>query len=234
MDDWDSCHDVGDRGVSVAADDHVDQPRRQRARKAEDLAVGIAAREIARIVEAPALAARVRDDDDDVRTTLPETGRLPYRRGREWSYREPLEARPLDDVRSAFREEPHHADAHPSQLDLRAPLQPFPQRRASVAGDEVCGEHGKRSLRDAPLERALRIVSRVLLHRCGAFGTEVELVVAQGERGVAHGAVRGDDRRALAEIRLDRALERIAGVDQEHPGLRTRPPQVVHEACKDG
>ncbi len=64
----------------------------------------------------------------------------------------------------------------------------------------------------------------------GALRAEVELVVTEREGGVAHRPISGDDRRALVHVRLDRALEGVARVDEEHARVGPRLLQVVHES----
>ena len=44
---------------------------------------------------------------------------------------------------------------------------------------------------------------------------EIEIVVADGLRGISQRVVRVDDEGAFAEIRLDTALKGVAGVDQQ-------------------
>src|SRR5687768_13388028 len=67
-------------------------------------------------------------------------------------------------------------------------------------------------------------------------GPEVEVVVADGLCGVAHRVVGVDHDRALAEIRFDIALERVAGVDQQDgPAIRRpRRAEVVEVPGQQG
>ena len=97
--------------------------------------------------------------------------------------------------------------------------------------NQVRREEGISRLGGARLERAAR-VARQLSRRRRVDRPEIEIVVADGLRGVSHRVVRVDDEGALAEIRLDVALKRIAGVEQQDRAAVGRPgrAQVVHVA----
>jgi hypothetical protein len=74
---------VRDALMRVPGGDRVDEPRRQLAREPEYLGLGLARRQVARIVEARARAPRVRDDEHDVGPGGPQLRRLGRDRGLE-------------------------------------------------------------------------------------------------------------------------------------------------------
>ena len=74
----------------------------------------------------------------------------------------------------------------------------------------------------------------------GVHGPEVEVVIADGRRGVPHGVEGVDDQRAFAEIGFDAPLERVARIEQQHgtaiglPGCAQvveKPGQKRHPAA---
>ena len=69
---------------------------------------------------------------------------------------------------------------------------------------------------DARLQRTAWIVVGGLRGDVGSFGTEVELVVADRDRVVTDHVVRAHDVGTFGEVRLERALEHVAGVDEQH------------------
>ena len=87
--------------------------------------------------------------------------------------------------------------------------------------DDVGGEQREAHLVAAGAQRAARVF-------LGAGGdprprrTEVELVVADRRRVVAERAVRREHRRALVEVGLQRALEEIAAVEEQHAAAVAR------------
>ena len=120
----------------------------------------------------------------------------------------------------------HHADdadldAGDLDDDRRPHVRPL-DRPARRLVDQVRREKGIRRLGGARLERAAQI-ARQLPRRRRVDRPEIEIVVADRLRGVAHRVVGVDDERAFAEIRLDVALKRVAGVEQQRPRRRPMP-----------
>ena len=128
------------------------------------------------------------------------------------------------------RHDAHQAHFDPGGLhETRWPdVRPLdgPARRGI---DQICREEGIPRLGGARLERATQ-VARQLPRRRRVDRPEVEVVVADRLRGVPHRVVRVDDEGALAEIRLDAALKRVAGVDEQDRPAVCRPgrAQIVH------
>ena len=125
---------------------------------------------------------------------------------------------------------PDHADFDPGGIhEHRWPdVRPL-DRPAGRIVDQVRREERISRLGGARLESAAQ-VARQLSRRRRVDRPEIEIVVADGLRGVPHRVVRVDDEGALAEIRLDVALKRVAGVDQQDRPAVGRPgrAQIVH------
>ena len=81
--------------------------------------------------------------------------------------------------------------------------------------DDVGDEQRKLGLARARLEGTAAILAG-LRGDVGADRPVVELVVADRRRGVAERVVRANDVGAFGEVRLERALKQIAGVDEHH------------------
>ena len=222
--------------MRVSGDDGIDQPAWQIAREVEDLRVRIAGRQILRVREVLATAARVRTDDHHLRT-----GRSQARCFRRHRFGERSHPQPADIQRKRRPQSRvgHHADdadldagrVHQRRrLDIR-PLHPA----AGLFVEEICGEEREVRLGGARLQRTPRVGDRILAG-AGAIGcAEIELVIANRQRGVAQCVVRVNDDRAFAQVRLDAALERVARVEQQHGTLIGDPgrAQVVDISSED-
>ena len=68
----------------------------------------------------------------------------------------------------------------------------------------------------------LRVVGWLLRGRRRANRTEVEIVVANRRRRVSERVVGGNDRRSFVQVRLERALEHVTGIDQQNGAAVTR------------
>ncbi len=65
----------------------------------------------------------------------------------------------------------------------------------------------------ARFQGASRVAPEHLPRPGGVHGPEVEVVIADGRRGVPHGVEGVDDQRAFTEIGFDAPLERVAGIE---------------------
>jgi hypothetical protein len=133
----------------------------------------------------------------------------------------------------------HHADDadfDPGGLhEYRWPdVRPL-DRPAGRLVDQVRREEGVSRLGGARLESAAQ-VARQLSRRRRVDRPEIEIVVADGLRGIPHRVVGVDDEGAFAEVRLGAALKRVAGVDQQDRAAVRLPgrAQVVHVSREQG
>ena len=112
-----------------------------------------------------------------------------------------------------------------------------------AASRMLAARNGKRARAAAAFSAPCRSPARAAAMRRGqplrdglarVGGAEIEVVVADGERRVADRVVGVDHHQAFGEVRLDAALERVAGVEHEHGAAvgRARGAQVVDEAAE--
>ena len=97
------------------------------------------------------------------------------------------------------------------RLDI-PPGDRLPRRRV----DEVGGEKWKCGLGCPCFERAAWIVRGHLWRGRRAHRAKVELVVTDRGSGVAERVIGGNNRRAFGQVRFERALEHVTGVDRQH------------------
>ena len=86
-------------------------------------------------------------------------------------------------------------------------------RLARLAVDDIGGEEGEARLGRPGLERAPCIVARLDRRGSRTGRAEIEFVVADRSRGVAHDVVGANHGRAFFQIRFQRALKHVACVD---------------------
>ena len=179
----------------------------------------------------------MRTDDHDLRARGAE---LRGFRGDRRGKRRHAEALHVHRQRAAQRVDRHHADdsdLHAGRLDEHGavhvrPLDGTARRRL----DEIRRKERELGTRRRGLDRAARIAAERLARLCGVRGAEIEVVVADDCSFVAESLVRVDDERALAQVRLDAALKRVAGIDQ-HDGAAVGcacGAQVLEVAAKQG
>ena len=224
-----------DPGVGVAGDDRVDRARGQRSGQIEDLAVGLAGREVVVRVDAPAAAADVRHDDHRVRAAMPEILRCVDDHRREGQGAEAGEVRGQGDERGAGVGQTDHPDLQPGAFDQLRAGEVRPRRRCAGRGvDQVRSEEGEARLGGAGLERAARIVARAARRRRGPDWSEVELVVADRGGVVRERVVGADDRGAFVQVRLQRPLEHVPRVEEHHAAAvtRARRPEIREVAAQ--
>jgi hypothetical protein len=84
------------------------------------------------------------------------------------------------------------------------------------------------------LDGAARIVAERLARARRVDGAEIELVIADHGGRVTERLVRVHDDRALAQVRLDPALKRVAGIDEQNGSAVSRAgrAQVVQIAAE--
>ena len=220
-----------DSGVRMSGDDDVHQAGWQLACHLKDLARVAARRQVARIVEAVTPATGVGRHDDDRRAGRPQGAGLRRDGGHERRNVQPHGIR-RDGGRQGARG--HHTDD--TDLDAcgldqhggpHVPPRDGPSRRLiDQVGRQVREPRFSRPL----LQRPAWVIGRPARRRGRTDGPEIELMIADGGRGVAEGVVRRHDIRAFGQVRLEGALEGVARVDQQHratiPGARST--QVVH------
>ena len=140
------------------------------------------------------------------------------------------------DLQRIDRHDADDADLDAGRLDehRRPHVRPL-DRPARRIVNQVRREEGIVRLGGARFERAARI-ARQLSRRRRVDRSEIEIVVADGLRGIPHRVVGVDDEGAFAEIRLDAALKRVAGVDQQdRPAVRCPGrAQIVHVSREQG
>ena len=96
---------------------------------------------------------------------------------------------------------------------------------------DVRGEERERGQRGVLLQRAEWIFVRRDRHGIGAERAVIELVVTDGRGGVADGVVRANDRLAFEQIRLERALEEVSGIDDDD-AVAIRRAQRLDVSCE--
>ena len=230
LDDGDAVDPMRERAVRMTGGDDVHQPLRQAPRDLKNLRVVVARRQVFGIVEPVAASARMRGDDHDFgagRSKLRGLGRdRRARRRHAQSLHVGGDGRP----QRIDRHDADDADGDAGRLDdhRRPDVRPVHEATRRFV-DQVRREEGISGLGRARLERAAEVARR-LSRRRRVDGSEVEIVVADGLRGVPHRVVRVDDEGAFAEIRFDVALKRVARVDQQNRSAvrRARRPQIVH------
>ncbi|MCY1008939.1 hypothetical protein OV079_25955 [Nannocystis pusilla] len=218
LDDGDPGDAVGHRLVGVAGDDDVDGAGREGAGDGHDLVVGLAAGEVVGVGEAGAAAAGVGGDDDDRGPARAQSRGLAGDRGRQRGDLEVADVGGDGGVRRALGGDANDADLDPGALD-QGRGHAEAGRLAALAA-QVGGQEGVGRLADARLQGPARVglarAERGGRGGPGTDGAEVELVVADRDRVVAERGVGVDDAGALDEVRLEGALEHVAGVDEDH------------------
>ena len=223
---------MGERAVRVPCGDDVHQARGQASRDLKDLRLGVARRKIRRALESIAAPARMRRDDDHFGARRAELRRLGGDRGRKRRDPQSLHVGGERQPQRIDRHDADDADFDAGGLDehRRPDVRPL-DRRPGRGVNQIRGEERIARVGGARLERASR-VARQLSRRRRVDGPEIEIVVADGLRGVPHRVVRVDDEGAFAEIRFGVSLKCIAGVEQQDRAAVGRPgrAQVVHVA----
>ena len=227
LDDGDAVDAVRDAVVGVPGGDHVDQAWPQRPCKLEDLALWAAGRQVVRVGEHVAAAASVREHDDDRRSSLTQARRFAFHDVLQRYHLEPHEvarigARRCRDARDAKETDAYASDRHDGRW-LHVGRCP----RRSRFRDQVGGQEGERRLAGALLDVAGRIVVRRARYRVRTGRPEIELVVADGDGVVVEGVVRAHPGSAFAQVRLERALPHVAGIEQQHAAA-IRAPRRTH------
>ena len=227
-------HFVGDGAVGVPGDDRVDEPPGQRAHHVEHLGGTLARGEVGRVGELRADPPGVRGDDHDTRAPGAQRRGLRRNRCRQRRHREPVNVGRQGHRQCAGSHHPDDAHRDPRGVDhhRRPNVRP---RHGSPGGfvDEVGGQERKPRLCGPGLEGAAQVgVAGGAVPRVD--GAVLEVVVADGRRGVAERVVGVDDQRALRQVGFDAPLIGIAGVDEEHGAAigGARGSQVRHVAAE--
>ena len=221
--------------VRVAGHDDVDQPARQPAGDGQDLGVRIAGRQVVGAIDRGAASAGVGGDDDDVGALRPQRGRMRPDGVGQRRHRQPADVAGDGRGQGLQRHHADDADLEAGHVDQRGRPHVGPAGRRAAGGlDQVRGEEREARLRRPRPQRATGIVGRRPRRRRLADRAEVELVIADRRGRVAEGVVGRHDGRPFADVRFERALEHVAGVDQEHRAAVTRPgrAQVLHVAAE--
>ena len=194
----------------------------------------IAGRQVVGAIEAGAASAGVGGDDDDVGALRPQRGRVRPDGVDQRRHRQPADVA---------------GDGRGQGASVITPTMPtlMPATSTSVVGRTLV------HVGVAPLAVSIRFAARngkrasAARARSAPRGSsagsaasppcrpaEVELVVADRRGGVAEGVVGRHDGRPFADVRFERALEHVAGVDQEHRAAVTRPgrTQVLDVAAE--
>ncbi len=221
----------------MAGGDHVHQAAGQASRHLEDFGLRVARRMIRGLVEPVTAPARMGHDDHDCRRRQREASTLRPRSPPRAAQSAGPERWPQGSIAA------HSIVMTPTRPTLTPTASTsrdgdtFGQSTgpARLVVDQIGGEERIPRLSRARLESAAQ-VARQLPRRRRIDGPEIEVVVADRLRRVPHRVVRVDDEGALAEVRLDAALKRVARVDEQDRPAVCRPgrAQVVHVSREQG
>ncbi len=234
LDDGHSFHLVCDRVVGVASRDDVDQSFGQASRQRENLGRRIARGQIGGSIEPRARPAGMRRHDDHLGARGSQSRCFGGDRWRQWCDAQSLDVHGSRRRQCVNRHHANDADPHARSIHHNRGSDVGPRDR-SVRGDvnEVRSQKRIVRLGRARLQGAPHVAGHLSRARC-IHGSEVELVIADGCRRVAHGVVGIDDERALAQIGFHAVQKRIAGIQQQDgASIRcSHRAQVVDEASQ--
>ncbi len=221
--------------MCVPRDHGVNRPARQFRDDLADLGGLFARRQVGWIVEARTPPAGVRRHDDDSCAAGTEPSGLVGDGRIERRDRQADRVARDRGLQRAARRDTNDADVDAGRMHQhgRLHIRP-PDRFNGLDLDEVRGQERKPRLRGTRLEGTARIVGFHLRSSSRTHRTEIELVVANRDGGVADRVVRVDDRGAFVEVRFERALKHVARVDDQNSAAvaRTGRAKVVDEAAE--